>query len=108
MSNAEILVTILIAACVTFLLRALPFFVFSSGKKTPDFIHWLGQRLPGAVMMLLVVYCLKDVNFGHSSGFVPELVGVGVTVALHVWKRHMSFSIAGGTAVYMALIRLLG
>lgn len=107
MTNAEVLITILIVSCVTFLLRTLPFWVFSSEKKTPDFINWLGQRLPGAVMMMLVVYCLKDVNFGQVSGFVPELVGIGVTVALHVWKRKMILSISGGTAAYMVLIRLM-
>lgn len=108
MSNAELLITVLIVAGVTFLIRALPFMVFSSGQKAHGFITWLGQQLPGAVMMMLMVYCLKDVSFGHAADFLPALVGVSVTATLHVWHRQMILSIAGGTAVYMVLIRLAG
>lgn len=108
MSKAELLATVLIVAGVTALIRALPFLVFSSGQKAPAFVTWMGQKLPGAVMMMLVVYCLKDVSFGRAADFVPALVGVGVTAALHGWRRQMILSIAGGTAVYMVLIRLLG
>lgn len=58
-------------------------------------------------MMMLVVYCLKDVSFQTAGGFLPAFLGVAVTSVLHLWKRQMILSIASGTVVYMALIRLL-
>lgn len=107
MTNIQLVLTVLIAAAVTLLTRSISFLVFPAGKQAPAFIHWLGKHLPGAVMMMLVVYCLKDVSFQSAGGFLPALLGVAVTSMLHLWKRQMILSIAGGTAVYMVLIRLL-
>ena len=56
---------------------------------------------------MLVVYCLRGVSIVGGSHGVPELLGVGVTVGLHVWKRQMLLSIAGGTVVYMLLVQLV-
>ncbi|MDO4483394.1 MAG: AzlD domain-containing protein [Clostridia bacterium] len=107
MSNLQILLTILIAAAVTVFLRFAPFVIFRDETKVPAFIRWLGNRLPMAVMAMLLVYCLKDVSFSSASSSIPALVGVAATVLLHLWKKQMILSIAGGTAVYMLLIRLL-
>ena len=54
--------TILAAAAATVLTRALPFAVFSSDKKTPRVVRYLGAALPPAVFGLLVVYCLRNVD----------------------------------------------
>ena len=56
---------------------------------------------------MLVVYCLKDVSVFEGSHGIPELVGIAVTVVLHLWKRQMLISIAGGTVVYMILVQFL-
>ena len=56
---------------------------------------------------MLVVYCLKDVSVFEGSHGLPELVGIAVTVVLHLWKRQMLLSIAGGTVVYMVMVQLL-
>ena len=58
-----------------------------------------------AIMTTLVVYCIKDVSFDAASGWVPYLVGIAVTALLHLWKSNALLSIAGGTAVYMVLVR---
>ena len=108
MTTMQVLLTVLIAAVVTMFLRAAPFLLFPSGKQAPAFITWLGNQLPRVVMMMLLVYCLKDIHLTSVPYGVPAVLGVAVTAALHVWKRQMILSIAGGTAVYMLLIRLLG
>ena len=56
----------------------------------------------------LVVYCLKDISFDSAAGFVPALASCVLVVLLHRWQHKMALSIAGGTAAYMVLIRLLG
>jgi branched-subunit amino acid transport protein AzlD len=38
---------------------------------------------------------------------LPELIAIVVTVALHLWKRQMLVSIAGGTICYMLLVQLV-
>lgn len=90
----------------TMLTRFVPFLVFPSGKPTPKYIQYLGKVLPSAVFGLLVIYCLKDVRLLSGSHGIPEFIGVITVVLLHVWKKNMFLSIAGGTIVYMLLVQL--
>lgn len=107
MTSMQALVTVLIAAVVTMTTRAIPFLLFPAGKKAPAFVEWLSGQLPRAVMAMLMVYCLKDMTFSSTAGWIPALAGVAVTALLHLWKRQMMLSIVGGTALYMVLIRLM-
>ena len=107
MTDMQVFMTVMIAALVTLMTRLIAFLLFPAGKKAPAFITWLGKQLPRAVMMMLVIYCLKDLNFTGTASYVPALVGVVVTSFLHVAKRQMMLSIASGTLVYMLLIRIM-
>ena len=107
MTPVQQFLTLGIAAGVTALMRALPFLVFSGRRQPPRFILWLGNQLPRAVMVMLVIYCLKDESLIRAPFAVPALLGVAATVGLHLWKHQMILSIAGGTAVYMLLMRLM-
>ena len=90
---------ITIAMCVvgTMLTRFLPFLVFRSKRPTPRYIQYLGRVLPGAIFAMLIIYCLRDVSLLQGSHGLPELIAIAVTVGLHLWKRQMLLSIAGGT-----------
>lgn len=107
MSNTQLFLTVLVIAAVTAALRFLPFVVFSSGKKTPQTVLYLGKVLPFAIMAMLVVYCLKSVNLLTAPFGIPELIGVLAVILLHIWKRNTLLSIAGGTVCYMLLIQLV-
>ena len=52
-------------------------------------------------------YCLKNVAVLAGSHGLPELISIAVTVALHLWKKQMLLSVAGGTACYMLLVQLV-
>ena len=93
----------LIAGAVTVLLRFLPFIAF--GKKTPDFILYLGRVLPYAVMMMLAVYCLRGVNFFDNSHSLPEMLACLSVILLQVWRRNTLLSIIAGTGLYMFLVQ---
>ena len=70
-------------------------------------MQYLGKALPGAVFGLLVVYCLKNVSLLSGSHGLPELIAILVVAGLHLWKRQMLLSIAGGTICYMLLVQLV-
>lgn len=91
----------------TVLTRALPFLVFPADKPTPPYIRFLGKALPPAVFGLLVVYCLKNVSFLSDSHGIPELIAILAVIGLHLWKRQMLLSIAGGTVCYMLLVQFV-
>ena len=89
------------------LTRFLPFLVFSSKRPTPHYIQYLGEVLPGAIFAMLVVYCLRNVSVLQGSHGLPEVIAITVTVVLHLWKKQMLLSIAGGTVCYMLLVQLI-
>ena len=107
MTLTQQLVTIGMVILGTVLTRFLPFLVFPAGKPTPGYIRYLGKVLPAAVFGLLVVYCLRNVNLLAGSHGIPELLSILLVVALHLWKRQMLLSIAGGTVCYMLLVQLV-
>lgn len=96
-----------IAALVTIMLRFLPFLVFGRSKETPAFLTYLSGVLPYAIMAMLVVYCLKNVDLFSGSHGLPEAISVVSVIGLHVWKRNTLLSIAAGTVLYMVLIQIV-
>lgn len=107
MTLTQQLITILMVVLGTMLTRFLPFLLFPGNKPTPKYIQYLGNVLPAAVFGLLVVYCLKNVSFLTGTHGIPELISIAVVVVLHLWKRQMLLSIAGGTVCYMLLVQLV-
>ena len=107
MSALEQVITIAAVVLGTILTRFLPFLLFPAGKATPRYVQYLGKALPGAVFGLLVIYCLKNVSLLSGSHGLPELIAILVVAGLHLWKRQMLLSIAGGTICYMLLVQLV-
>lgn len=103
----EQIITIGMVVLGTMMTRFLPFLLFPADKPTPKYVQYLGKVLPAAVFGLLVIYCLKDVSFFTGSHGIPELIAIGVVVLLHLWKKQMLLSIAGGTICYMLLVQLV-
>ena len=92
---------IAVMSLVTVALRFLPFLVFR--KKTPRYVSYLGSVLPSAIMGMLVIYCLKDVNLAVQPFGLPELIAGVCVVAAQAWKRNSLISILAGTVIYMVL-----
>lgn len=107
MSIWQQVVTIGVCVLATMLTRFLPFMVFSGKRPTPKYVQYLGNALPTAVFGMLVVYCLKNVSILTGSHGLPELIAIAVTVGIHLCKRKMLLSVAGGTVCYMLLVQLV-
>lgn len=103
MTRQFLIILALIAG--TLITRFLPFLLFPAQKEKPRRLEYLGKTLPYAAMGLLVVYCLKGINFFSGSHGIPELVSVTAVAALHAWKRNSLLSIGAGTALYMLLVQ---
>ncbi|MBO5487450.1 MAG: AzlD domain-containing protein, partial [Eubacterium sp.] len=80
---------------------------FSEKRKTPAIIQYLGEKLPAAIFGMLVVYCLRNVNIMQGNHGIPEAFSIIVTIILHLWRKQLLLSIAGGTATYMLFIQFL-
>lgn len=107
MTLPEQLITVCLCILATQLTRFLPFAVFRAERPTPTYIRFLGRMLPSAVFAMLVIYCLRDVSLWQGTHGLPEAIAIAVTAGLHLWKRQMLLSIAGGTVCYMLLVQLV-
>lgn len=107
MSVNQSIIIILLVVLGTMITRFLPFIIFTSNKPAPEYVQYLGKALPGAALGMLVIYSLKDINFFSSTHGVPEIISSLFVIALHLWKRNMLLSIAGGTILYMLLIQFI-
>ena len=105
MTFAQRVATIALCALGTMATRFLPFLVFSGKRPTPRYVRYLGKALPPAIFGMLVVYCLRNVDFLSGSRGLPELLAMALTAGLHLWKGQMLLSIAGGTVFYMLLVQ---
>ena len=107
MTLTQQIITVAMVVLGTAVTRFLPFLIFPAGKPTPKYIQYLGKVLPAAVFGLLVVYSLKDVRILAGSHGLPEMISILLVIVLHVWKRQMLLSIAGGTVCYMLLVQFV-
>ena len=98
---------IIVVALCTFLTRALPFWLFGGKKELPLTVQYLGKVLPPAIMIILVIYCLKTVNIFAGNRGIPESLAIGLVAALHIWKKNTLLSIGAGTAFYMLLVQVV-
>ena len=98
---------IAVAAIVTFIIRAIPFVAFGGKREVPVTVTYLGKVLPPAIMVILVIYCIKGIHLLSGSHGIPELLSIAVVTALYVWKRNTLLSIAVGTILYMILVQVV-
>lgn len=104
MNNTYILTSIAIMSVVTVVLRFIPF-IFLSNKREYRILNYLSNVLPCAIMGMLVVYCLKDVNFNAARNYIPALIATVVVSASYLIKRKTLLSILLGTVTYMVLLQ---
>ncbi len=105
--NAYFYIAVAVRALITFMTRSLPFAVFSGRKDLPEIITYLGNYLPGCIMMIIIVYCIRGISFSSLSGFMPEAISILTVILIHLWKRKDLLSIAAGTFVYMFLVQFV-
>ena len=74
--------------------------VRTEGEKAIEYAREHGKR----IMILAGRPYHVDPEINHG---IPELIGIAVTVILHLWKKQMILSMAGGTLTYMALVQFV-
>ncbi len=103
--NAALVATV-VFTLIILATRAFPFALFSR-REPPRVIRFIERFIPPAVMGILIVYCLKDLDWARYPGGFRELAGIAAVIALHLWKKNAMLSIFGGTALYMFLLRVI-
>lgn len=94
-----------VVALVTWLTRAAPYLLFGGKKELPDMVRYLGNVLPAAIMVILVGYCLRNIDLTAFPFGLAEIVSVLLVILVQYFRKNTILSILVGTACYMILIR---
>ncbi len=96
-----------IAAVCTIFLRAVPFLIFGGKRAVPEGIRYLGNYLPAAIMAVLAIYCLRNIQLFRGNHGVPELIATGLVILLHSWKKNILLTVFLSTMCYMIMIQFI-
>lgn len=99
------IILILVMAAATFLTRLFPFLFFREGKETPNIVKYLGRVLPFALIAMLVVYCLKDMDVLGKYHGAAEIIASIYVIAIHKKFHKILLSVGSGTLLYMILVQ---
>jgi branched-subunit amino acid transport protein AzlD len=99
-----LLAVMLVMAISTYLTRLTPFLMFTPGKDNAK-LNFVAKNTPPMVMMILVIYMLKEVDYLSTEIFYT-LFALAVTVGLQILKRNALLSIVSGTIVYMFFVQM--
>ncbi|MYL24068.1 branched-chain amino acid transporter permease [Vreelandella massiliensis] len=103
---------IIVCALATFATRVVPFVALAKQADHPLILH-LGRYLPPAVMLILVIYALRDfrpltqawqLNIGANG--LPLIMASLLVAGIHLWRRNALFSIIIGTGSYMLMVQI--
>ena len=106
-SAGTILVLVADITVVTYALRLAPFVALRRVQDSA-LVAFLGRVMPMGVMVILVVYTLSHVDVTVAPNGLREAAALGVTIALHLWRRNVALSLLAGTGTYVALLALTG
>jgi branched-subunit amino acid transport protein AzlD len=87
-----------VASGVTWTLRALP-----APLRASSVVPYLATSMPVGVMAILVVHTLRHTPLPGPPYGAAVGIALAATVALHLWRRNVVLSIAGGTVVHVVL-----
>jgi branched-subunit amino acid transport protein AzlD len=102
MSTLDLIAALSIMTAITFSQKYIPFIALSQVSNSRE-LRYLGQKLPAAVMLILVLYTLQEASHPKAdevSLFIPSLIAAFGTACIHLVLRHALVSIAGGVIIY--------
>lgn len=101
--NMYVFLAVMVMAAVTYLIRLFPILVFGRSEKPPEIVLYIGRVISPAAIAMLVVYCLKDVQWLAKPYGFSELIASVLVIFLQLRLRNPLLSIAAGTVLYMFL-----
>jgi branched-subunit amino acid transport protein AzlD len=82
---------------ITVTLRAVPFGMKNVIKESA-LLADVGRWMLLCAIVILADYCLAAIKITAPAYGLTEMIGVVVTVAIHLWRRNPVLSIVTGTA----------
>jgi branched-subunit amino acid transport protein AzlD len=94
-----------VAVAITVTLRTAPFLIKNTIDESALLID-VGRWMPLGAIAILTCYCLTTIDYLSANHGLPEIVGVVITVGVHLWRRNAVLSILTGTIACLVLTNL--
>ncbi|MBL3519893.1 branched-chain amino acid transporter permease [Aliarcobacter lanthieri] len=107
MSDLDIVLVILTAMIATMLTRFLPFIIFRKQEKPSQILILFEKAMPLAIMVILVFYTIKNIDFLKAPFGMAEIIGISLTILLHLKFKNVLLSISISTIFYMFLVQII-
>jgi branched-subunit amino acid transport protein AzlD len=98
---------ILLMTVLTYGARLFPYLLFGRSGRAPAIVTYLGDALPPAVMILLIVYCLRDTDVLHYPWGIPGFASMALVFALYKLTKNNLIAMFCGTLAFMFLLRIM-
>ena len=104
--TSYLIAAVALAAAITFALRALPFAAIEP-LRSSRLAAELAVHMPAGLMLILVVYLLRDVPARAPAAAAVAVAAALLVVVLHLSRSSALLSIFAGTAAYVLATNLL-
>ena len=101
--NIYLILAIIVVSLCTYITRAVPYLLFRT-KEIPPIITYLSIVLPLSIMIILVVFSIRNINLNLYPFGIPELISIALVAALQYFRKNLLLSILVGTLTYMFLV----
>ncbi len=105
-SNLRAFSVIITISVVTIGLRYTPILLMKHLGKN-GYLRYIGERMPPGVMILLVLYTLKDKDVTRYPYGLPDLVALALSVLIYWKSRNALLAIAAGLAFYIFAVNFI-
>lgn len=104
METSYLVSAIILATLMTYTTRVIPFILFAKKEPSP-LIKYIEWNMPVMIMVILVFYALKDVQWALYPYGIAELIGIAITIISYLKYKNALLSIFLATVIYMILIQ---
>lgn len=104
--TSYLIAAVLIAAGITWALRAAPFLLVAQLRRAA-IVRDLAEHLPLGIMIILVMYSVRGLELTSVSEGMITAASLCVTLALQLWRHNAALSIFVGTAIQVSLFSAL-
>lgn len=106
METSYLVGAIVVASIMTYITRITPFLFFRK-KEPSQLVKYIEWNMPVMIMVILVFYALRDVEWeGYPYG-LSEIIGVFIAAFVHVKYKNALLSIFLATITYMVLVQII-
>ena len=106
MQSSYLIIGILVAALATYATRIIPFLLFRTREPSP-LIGYIELNMSLMIMTILVFYALKDVEWNGYPYGMAVLIGIAISIVLHLKFNNALLSIFVATLSYMVMVQVV-